>query len=523
MYCPYMYIFTYVQTTGAADAGSPPKKSLGDDSLGFELPTPSPQQQQDMLKSGLSTFGYDCNFVDPPPKRLECPICLLTLRMPHVTSCCGNHFCQPCIDPLCKPSPPNSQSVCVSQRPCPICQEPRFSVMLHKGLMREVNELKVFCANRNLGCGWSGELGSLRKHLDPSSAVFSGSASGPPGGCQYEVVSCSVGCGERIQRRLLSFHEGEQCPRRPVTCSFCGKYKSFHFDVVHNHHLVCESYPVSCLNECGVGVQPRSEMKKHVENECPLQLLECDFRYAGCRTKLKREDFDRHMSEKWKEHISLLSALNARLLEEKEEKIQRLASAVVEKSEQIERLSNAVSRLTQVCEGMQLRLNPVPPFDFTITDVSHLKKNDLLFHSPPFYSHMGGYKLSIRVRVNGGQLKGWYMSVYLFMMRGEYDDDLEWPFKGSVTIQLLNVQDKTGVGLSGHREVILDCKTIAESRSPFKRVTEYEMPDWGCGVEEFISHDELFRKSGKSGQTAAVESEYIANDCAHFRVPKVEL
>lgn len=172
MYCPYMYIFTYVQTTGAADAGSPPKKSLGDDSLGFELPTPSPQQQQDMLKSGLSTFGYDCNFVDPPPKRLECPICLLTLRMPHVTSCCGNHFCQPCIDPLCKPSPPNSQSVCVSQRPCPICQEPRFSVMLHKGLMREVNELKVFCANRNLGCGWSAELGSLRKHLDPSSAVF---------------------------------------------------------------------------------------------------------------------------------------------------------------------------------------------------------------------------------------------------------------------------------------------------------------------------------------------------------------
>ena len=465
-----------------------------------------------MLKSGVSTFGYDCNFVDLPPKRLECPICLLTLRMPHVTSCCGNHFCKPCIEPLCKPSP-DSQSVCFSQQSCPICQQTRFSVMLHKGLMREVNELKVWCTNRNLGCGWSSELGGLQKHLNPSPASSTGRQEE---GCQYEVVSCSVGCGGRIQRRLLPLHEGEQCPRRSVTCSYCLKHTSSHFDVVHNHHPVCESYPVPCQNECGVDMRPRGEMKKHLENECPLQLLECDFYYAGCRTRLSRVGLEQHMDEKWKEHLSLLSALNAKLLEEKDEKIERLASAVAEQSDQIEQLSNAVSRLTQVCEGMQLQLNPVPPFDFTVTDVSHLKKNDLLFHSPPFYSHIGGYKLSVRVRVNGGRLKGWYMSVYLFMMRGEYDDDLEWPFKGAVTIQLLNVQDKTGIGLSGHREVILDCKKIAEtSRSPFKRVTEYEMPDWGCGVEEFISHEELFKKSGVP--------EYIVNDCAHFRVPKVEL
>ena len=506
-------------TDCSADAGPPPKKSL-DESEGFKTPTPSLQEQQDMLQSECSSFGYDCNFVDPPPKRLECPICLLTLRMPHVTSCCGNHFCQPCIEPLCT-SKTVSQAVGSSPQPCPICQEPQFSVMLHKGIMREVKGLKVWCKNRDLGCSWNGELGSLQEHLNPSSAT---SVSKQMGGCQYEVISCSIGCGERIQRRLLPQHEGEQCPRRAVTCGYCGKYESFYFELVHSHHPVCESYPIPCQNECGVGMQPRGEMKKHLEEECPLQLLECDFHYAGCRATLRQRDLDQHMNEKWKEHISLLSALNTKLLEEKEEKIQRLTSAVAEKSDQIEKLSDAVSRLAKSCEGMQLHLNPVPPFDFTIPNISHLKKNDLLFLSPPFYSHIGGYKLSVRIRINGSQLKGWYMSVYLFMMRGEYDDELEWPFKGTVTLQLLNARDKTGIGLSGHREVTLDCKKVADNHSPFKRVTEYEMPDWGYGVEEFISHEELFRRIPKSGKSqAGVESEYIVNDCAHFRVPKVEL
>ena len=40
--------------------------------------------------------GYDHDFVDPP-KDLECPVCMLVLRDPHLISCCGNHFCRNCI------------------------------------------------------------------------------------------------------------------------------------------------------------------------------------------------------------------------------------------------------------------------------------------------------------------------------------------------------------------------------------------------------------------------------------------
>ena len=47
--------------------------------------------------SPLPIGGYDCTFVTPPPKILECPICLLTLRAPHLLSCCGVKICQSCI------------------------------------------------------------------------------------------------------------------------------------------------------------------------------------------------------------------------------------------------------------------------------------------------------------------------------------------------------------------------------------------------------------------------------------------
>ena len=38
--------------------------------------------------------GY-CNvdFIDPPDS-LQCPICLSTLKQPHILSCCSSHMCE---------------------------------------------------------------------------------------------------------------------------------------------------------------------------------------------------------------------------------------------------------------------------------------------------------------------------------------------------------------------------------------------------------------------------------------------
>ena len=47
--------------------------------------------------------------------------------------------------------------------------------------------------------------------------------------------------------------------------------------------------------------------------------------------------------------------------------------------------------------------------------------------------------MCISVVPNGdGDWKGSYVSVFAYLMRGENDEHLPWPFTGTVTIELLN-------------------------------------------------------------------------------------
>ena len=64
---------------------------------------------------------------------------------------------------------------------------------------------------------------------------------------------------------------------------------------------------------------------------------------------------------------------------------------------------------------------------------------DISWFSPPFYSHIGGYKICLRVDANGVEDgAGTYVSVSVYLMRGEYDDDLVWPFTSDISLKLMN-------------------------------------------------------------------------------------
>ena len=87
--------------------------------------------------------GYECEFVDPV-KHFLCPLCLYMTRDPNLTSCCGQHFCQVCIQ--------------TNYQPCPFCKDTKFTVLLDKKQKRKVLELKVYCTIKEQGCSWTGEL-----------------------------------------------------------------------------------------------------------------------------------------------------------------------------------------------------------------------------------------------------------------------------------------------------------------------------------------------------------------------------
>ena len=81
------------------------------------------------------------------------------------------------------------------------------------------------------------------------------------------------------------------------------------------------------------------------------------------------------------------------------------------------------------------------PLLIKMSQFSQLKASNDTWYSPGFYTHTCGYKMCLRVDANGngeGAGKGTHVSVYIHLMKGDYDDALTWPIKYKCTITLLN-------------------------------------------------------------------------------------
>ncbi|CAF1592752.1 unnamed protein product, partial [Didymodactylos carnosus] len=60
-------------------------------------------------------------------------------------------------------------------------------------------------------------------------------------------------------------------------------------------------------------------------------------------------------------------------------------------------------------------------------------------YSPPFYSSRTGYKMCMRLYLNGdGHARRTHVSLFFVLMRGEYDSILKWPFHFKVTFCLFD-------------------------------------------------------------------------------------
>lgn len=68
-----------------------------------------------------------------------------------------------------------------------------------------------------------------------------------------------------------------------------------------------------------------------------------------------------------------------------------------------------------------------------------IDNTDPAIHSPPFYTSLYGYKMCLRMNLNGVDSGfGHHLSLFVHMMRGEWDDILEWPFTGRITLAILD-------------------------------------------------------------------------------------
>ena len=237
----------------------------------------------------IMASGYDYSFLEQPDYEHCCPICLLVLRDPHLTECCGNHFCQICVQR-------------VTSMECPLCKTPKFTTVLDKFFLRKIHALKLYCPQQSNGCPWIGELGEVERHLDPASSQCTA------------TCPCKFGCGNRLLMPLLPRHH-EECERRPYRCQYCNTFTGIYADVVRDHFPVCPKYPVPCPKRCGAKKIKRASLKKHL-TKCPMSLVDCKYKDAGCLAKVRRKDTSSHYSEYMSEHLEMAHSAFLRLSDE---------------------------------------------------------------------------------------------------------------------------------------------------------------------------------------------------------------
>ena len=249
-----------------------------------------------------SIGGYRCEFIDPVSDDFICKVCNCVAREPNLTVCCGQHYCQSCITKIVEDG-----------KPCPNseCGEATFNAFLNKNCKRKILALRVHCTMKDRGCQWTGKVEHLDDHLDVNS-----------GDCQYVDVECPEKCGQQVQKHQLVTHIANECPKRDFTCMHCG-FKATYEVVSEQHWPECQNYPVPCPNRCQIGAVERNTLEDHLKM-CSLQVVDCDFSYAGCNEKLQRQHMEKHIEENTQKHLALMAAASMKRSREFEQMSQEL-------------------------------------------------------------------------------------------------------------------------------------------------------------------------------------------------------
>lgn len=374
-----------------------------------------------------------------PTEDLTCLICHMVARSAHQMSCCGKVVCSSCIE---KWKLQNTSSSCFH------CRQISGNNFPDPRTQNQIKELRISCKNEAAGCTWSGKLGEKEEHYRS---------------CEFRSVECSNGCLQEVIQRNLDNHRQNECPNRLRECQIC-KQSGKHHDMV-DHPSVCPRVQISCPNSCGEEML-RFQLVAH-RAACPKEILLCPYSNAGCTVSILRKGLVTHLGENISQHLTLA--------------MRRIA----ELEEKLEEATVQTPPVTFKMPGYSSRLQMTPPKPW---------------YSPPFYTtgNASGYKMCLGVVV---ETQG--ISVEVYLMQGQNDNKLIWPFEGDITVELLNqINDEN------HHSRTIQC-------SAKSCVIPGERRKIHNAYGEFISKNDF--------EFGGLVAKYLENDCSYFRVSQVKV
>uniref|UniRef100_A0A673YA17 TNF receptor-associated factor n=1 Tax=Salmo trutta TaxID=8032 RepID=A0A673YA17_SALTR len=425
-----------------------------------------------------------------------CNCCHNLLRRPFQAQC-GHRFCSYCFNMTVRDGPQKCNA-CIKED---IFEEP--TSILKQGCAfpdnaarREVENLSAVCINE--GCTWKGNIKEYELSHEEK--------------CEYTIIPCPS-CKERIRFNEQERHNERECPERTLNCKYCKE--PFHFKNIKAHDEICPKYPMICEG-CAKKKIPREKYVDHIKF-CSKFRTPCRFHVVGC-------DMSVSSFLIFSELCSVGAALELQLHSEKtkvaelgrrctdlEVKVGTFENVVCVLNREVERftttmeagnrqhrldqdkieaLNNKVRQLERTVglkdltvaemEG-RLREMSATTFDgvfvWRISDFTKKRQDAIAgrapaMFSPAFYTSKYGYKMCLRIYLNGdGTGRGSHLSLFFVVMRGLSDALLKWPFNQKVTLMLLD---------QSSREHIIDAFRPDITSSSFQRpVSEMNIAS-GC-------------------------------------------
>ena len=301
----------------------------------------TPFNQEDVnpkiLEPRKSPSGYEVTFMEStcivkekPGDDLECIICKNLASDPQQTNCCGHTLCQAC-----------AKRWRARSGNCPNCRSDKFETMSDIRIRRKIVGLTAYCPHYQDYCDWQGSTAKLEDHLSKE--------------CKYKVICCpKIGCTAVFNRKDLNVHLKRACLFRSIACPCCGieEYKDDglqlkkkkgekkqhvasygqktspgHIPPHHGHSVVdtgsrvnpltynllieehykhCRKWPMRCPNGCKFEMLTRSTLQDHLENNCPEQVISCQFVEVGCTVRMKRKEMAGHIQQSVGEHMTAM-------------------------------------------------------------------------------------------------------------------------------------------------------------------------------------------------------------------------
>ena len=174
-----------------------------------------------------------------------------------------------------------------------------------------------------------------------------------------------------------------------------------------------------------------------------------DLKSSECISAITASDMQKQIQATDRKIMAIHSELS-RLSEKLGEQIASLGEETTRLAFSLVDVNEGFSKLTLMVQKLD-ETNYNGEFIWKIPEVARRvqearMRKIISLHSAPFFTKRFGYKLCLRLYLNGdGAGKGTHLSFFLVIMKGEYDPLLSWPFQQTWTMMLLDQDKRTNI------------------------------------------------------------------------------